>query len=61
MPNLFIIQKYIWTFVFWEVRSEKVISTKNLEVQEIIETQSDHKKKSEIKETFCEENPATIL
>ena len=30
---------------------------KNLKVQEITETQSEHKKKSEIKETFREENP----
>ena len=34
---------------------------KNHKVQEITETESEHKKKSEIKETFCEETPATIL
>ena len=35
MPNLFTVQKYIWTFVFWDARSEKVISTKTYQVNKM--------------------------
>ena len=35
MPNLFTVQKYIWTFVFWNVWSEKVISMKTYQVNKM--------------------------
>ena len=35
MPNLFTVEKYIWTFVFWDVQSEKVISTKTYQVNKM--------------------------
>ena len=50
----------LWSFVFLDLRSEKEISTKIIKFKKLQRFKV-NKKKSEIKETFCEENPATIL